>query len=435
VSNQHTTDEIFSPIGPPTPEGPTTRFIDIHIYEQEPEREESPSIESKLEQEHTESARPYHKQRSSIIALCVGIMCLSVVITLVIVSLLPLLTPDATITIVPSTQQIRTTISITVTTGPATGTQIPGRELAAVMMSQAKTVPATGIAHQDAQLGHGMVTFYNSAPYEQTITAGTMLTGADSIQIITDQDAYLSPAQYPTFGQTTVPAHTVIIGLASNIRAGDIYGPCNCRLNVSAVNSTFTGGQQARDFQTVTQADIDAAASSLKSSLDQSVQAALKTQIADDQTLITPIPCHQSITPDHRAGNEATQVTITVSETCSGATYNTQAFQRLIAQHITQEASRQLGEGYIPTGVIQSSILQATPKDGSIILQVRSTASYAYQFTQEQQQKLEAMIAGKTQAQAITTLLHVPGLQSVSVSSATLPTDTKHIRVIVVYAG
>jgi hypothetical protein len=440
VSNQHTTDEIFSPIGPPTPEGPTTRFIDIHIYEQEPEREEPPSIESKLEQEpappdesnqeqeHTEPARPHHKQRSSIIALCVGIMCLSVVITLVIVSLLPLLTPDTTITIVPSTQQIRIPTSIIVNTGQAAGTQLQGRALAAITMNQARTVPTTGKSHLDAKAGQGYITFYNAATYAQTVAAGTLLTGNDGVQVVTDQDATIPAANYPTFGQASVPAQAVITGPGGNLQAGDIYGSC-CRLNVSAVNSAFGGGLQARDYQTVTQQDINTVVNNLKTSLNQSVQAALQTQVHSDETLITPLSCQQSSKPDHKPGDEATQVQITVSETCTGTTYNTQAYQ----SYIIQIANQQAGDGYIPVGQIQSTIQAIHQEHNRTELHINIAQTYAYQVSQQQQQDIKALVAGKSKAQATSILLHTPGLQSVSVSSATIPTDTKHIRVIVVY--
>ena len=426
------------PTTPEEAEQQPTRLVDIHVYELAPGEtipsgEETPP--SDQEQQGTSPpTTPQRQSRRRPVLLCIAGFCILLLVSIVIFGLYPLFTASATVTIIPVTRQISTTDTITVVTGQkATGAQqIAGSTLSSVTMTQVQTASTTGKGHQDAQPGHGMITFYNSAPYEQTITAGTMLTGADGAQIITDQDAYISAAQYPTFGQTTVPAHTVIIGPASNIRAGDIYGPCNCRLNVSAVNSTFTGGRQARDFQTVTQQDIDAAASSLKSSLDQSVQAALKTQVQSDQTLITPVSCQQSITPDHHPGEEATQVQVTISETCTGATYNTQAYQKLVTQYVTQEASRQLGEGYTLTGSIQSSILQATPKDhGTIMLQVKSTGSYVYQFTQEQQQNIKAIIAGKSKDQATSTLLHVPGVQSVSFSLShdeQLPADAGRIH-------
>jgi hypothetical protein len=437
MSNQYTTDEIFTP-REPSAEGQPTRFIDIHIYEQEAEGQ--PSIESHLEpepaardeshQEHTELRQP-HRKRRNIIALCVGIACLALIGALIVVFLLPLLTPEATVTLVPSTQQVRTTATITVTTGAPTGTEIPGRALAAITMNQARTIPTTGKGHQDARAAHGLITFYNAATYPQTVTAGTVLTGADGVQIVTDADANIPEGTLATNGARTVPAHALQVGPGGNIRAEDIYGAC-CRVNVLAANTTFTGGQQARDYQTVTPQDITTVVTSLKTSLIQSVQAALQTQVHSDETLVTPLPCQQSVKPDHQPGEEATQVQITVSEMCTGTTYSTQAYQN----RIMQIANQQAGDGYTPIGQVQSTIIQATTQGHNRMqLHVMIAQTYAYQVSQEQQQHLKTLIAGKSKAQATSILLHTPGLQSVSVSSATIPTDTKHIRVIVVYVG
>jgi type IV secretory pathway component VirB8 len=443
MSTNRITDEIFSPIGPPAADEQATRFIDIHIYEQEPEPEEPPSVESQQEpkpavldendQEHTESVCPHRQQRRYIIVLCAGIVCVLVVSALVILSLLPLWTPDVTITIVPSTRQIRTTMGITITTGPATGTQLQGRALSAITMTQARTVATTGKGHQDAKAAQGYITFYNAATYPQAVSAGTLLTGADGIQVVTEQNANIPAASYPTFGQITVVAQSANTGDEGNIRAGDIYGPC-CRLNVSAVSSVFSGGQQARDYQTVTLQDINTVASNLKTSLNQSVQAALQTQVQSDETLITPLPCQQNVKSDYQPGDEAAQVNITVSETCTGMTYTSQVYQEHIMQIANQQATNKLGEGYIPVGQVQSTITQARASEhNQTELQITLAETYAYQVSSQQQQDIKTRIAGKSKTQATNTLLHIPGIQSVSVSSDTIPTDTQHIRVIVVY--
>lgn len=137
--------------------------------------------------------------------------------------------------------------------------------------------------------------------------------------------------------------------------------------------------------------------------------------MAADQTLITPPSCQTSTTPDHQPGTEATQVRVTVSETCTGATYNTERFQRLIKEQINQQAREQRGKGYALTGAIQSRIMKATTQaHGTMLLQVSNTASYAYQFTGVQQQTIKSMIAGKSKAQATSILLQVSGVQSVS---------------------
>lgn len=444
------TDEISVSVGTPPleqnqPESQETiQFFDLHIYDLPAGQEELPGVESERapeltadeteEREDTEPEQPLRLNRRRAALVCVCVLCLLLLVGGSVLYLIPLLTMSATVTIVPVTRQITTTNTLTVVTGQQTpgAQQIPGSLLSSVTMSQEQPVPTTGKGHQDATQAHGLVTFYNAAPSQQVVAAGTLLMGADGIQIVTDQDAIIPAVNYPTLGQASVPAHAVIAGPGGNVRAGDVYGPC-CRLNISAVSSAFSGGQLARDYQMVTQQDIDNAASSLKTSLDKSVQAALTVQVQSNQTLLTPVSCRAAIMPDHRPGTEATQVQVTASETCTGVTYNTQDYQNTLTQDMTQAATEQLGEGYTQTGGIQSSITQVRVKaHGTITLQVKSTASYSYQFTQEQQQALKSLIAGKTKAQATTALLQTPGVQSVSLSLShgnQLPTDTGRIRV------
>ncbi len=438
------TDDLFPPAqDAPTPEGQATRFIDVHIYDLPPQ-DESPTVESQLaavpatpQEDAQEPQEPVQAPRrhpgSRRLFVVVGLaLCLLVAGGISVVWLVPLLTPTATITIVPTSKQITTSSTITVVAGQAPTTeQIAGRTLSAVTMSQQQTVPTTGKAHQDARAAHGVITFYNAATSSQVVPAGTIVIGADGVQIVTDQDAIIAAASYPTFGQSTVAAHALITGPAGDIAGGDIYGPC-CRLNVSAVNGPFSGGTLARDYQTVAVQDINTVASSLTKGVIQSVQAALQTQVHADETLITPLACQQHITPDHQPGEEARQVQITVSETCTGMTYNTHAYQSRLTQIINQRA----GDGYFPLGEIQSSITQAIVQNAHRTqLHVSIAQDYTYQVSQQQQQQLKTLIAGKGKAQAISILLHVPGIQSVSVSSATIPTDREHIRVIVVYVG
>ena len=49
-------------------------------------------------------------------------------------------------------------------------------------------------------------------------------------------------------------------------------------------------------------------------------------------------PVSRIANPDHQPGEEATQVNITVSETCTGMAYSTQAYQSRIMQIANQQA-------------------------------------------------------------------------------------------------
>ena len=349
--------------------------------------------------------------------------------------LVPLWTPSANVTIVTASRQLTTTSTLQlVTNGPAdpTKNQLPGRALPSITMSQQKTVPTTGTAHQDAQASHGFITFYNAAPSIQIVQAGTLFTGADGVHVITDQGATIPAALMPTEGQVTVSAHAAITGTTGNIRAGDIYGQC-CRLNVFVASGAFHGGQDARTYQTATQQDITSVANSVKTSLDQSVQAALQTQVQASETLLAPLSCMSKVAPDHQPREEAAQVHVLVSQTCTGTTYTTQVLTTLATQNATQDAEKRLGTGYTTTGV-QTRLTQAhITKHGRYELEITSVSLWAYPFTHEQQSTIKTLIAGASKDKATTTLLHMTGVQSVSITlknGTALPTDEQYIHLL-----
>lgn len=418
-----TIDSIIDEQQPPMP---TTDKVDPSVAtEQQPPRPQQPEQPNRKPQQ-----RPHH---AVLLVLLVAVVGIVAGITYAV--LVPLWTPSANITIVTQSQRITTSSIVQlVTNGNAdpTKNQVPGRTLAAITMSQQKTVPTTGTTHQDAREAHGIITFYNGATYVQTIPAGTAPTGADGIELMTDADTIIPAAVFPTFGQTSVAAHAVIAGTGGNVRAGDVYGTC-CRLNVSAANSVFHGGQDARTYQNVTQQDITSVATIIKASLEQSVQAAFQAQVQVTETLVTPLTCTSKVMPDHEVGEEATQVQVMVSETCTGTTYSTQALTTLATQRATQDTEKRLGVGYTTTG-IQTRITQThTTTHGTTELDITSVGLWAYPFSQEQQDAIKAKIAGMSKDNAIATLLHLVGVQSVSITcknGTTMPKDVQQIHML-----
>jgi len=426
-----------------------TLNIYIEMDEEENEQETIPSVESTLDEDDipleeetplpTEQPQSTHitephitrkrRIRPTILLVCI-IPLIGILAGITYAVILPLFTPSATITIVTTSQQMSTTSTLQVVTNGTADpnkNQVLGRTLPAITMSEQKTVPTTGTTRQTAQVAHGLITFYNAAPYVQIVNAGTLITGADGVQVITDQDAIIPAAIMPTEGQTTILGHVATPGPTGNIRAGDLYGPC-CRLNVFVTNGVFHGGQDARTYQSVTPQDINAVVSSVKASLDQSVQAALQTQVQPSETLVTPLSCTSNVTPDHQPGEEATQVHITMNAACTGITYNTQALTTLVTQRAIQDAEKRLGTGYTTTGV---RITQARTINHG--LEITSVSLWAYLFTQEQQSSIKATIAGTNKDKATATLLRMAGVQSVAITlknSTTLPSDAQHIHLL-----
>ena len=147
----------------------------------------------------------------------------------------PIATLAATVTLVPETKTLSTALTVTAL---ATGTpeqarkQVAARVLVVSSPTQNQTVPTTGTGHAPARVGEGTVTFYNAVPYSQTVAAGTLLTGADGVEIVTDAPAVIPTGNPPIEGEVTVPAHATAIGPQGNIAPLDLNGLC-CMAGIS----------------------------------------------------------------------------------------------------------------------------------------------------------------------------------------------------------
>ncbi len=225
-----------------------------------------------------------------------------------------------------------------------------------VTITQSQVVTTTGHGHISATQATGLVTFYNASTQQQIVDAGTLLVGKDGEQVITDETATIPAGTLTTNGSASVLAHAVDYGPAGNIPADDIYGAC-CRLLVQAVNSQFTGGHNAKDYPLVTKADIATATSNLLAQV-QAEMSLRKDNLGPGETLVTPVPCTTHTASNHQAGDEAAQVVVTVNQSCSPSAYKPRD--------------------------VQSSLIH--------------------------------LVAGKTKQDALSALLHLPGVSSVAIN-------------------
>ncbi len=427
-----------------------TEVIDVFIVRRQVEEPELTTVEGTLanpcagqetQATFAEQEKPQHplsplarKPHRRALPFLIGALCILLVVALGGVVLPLTFTPAATVTIIPISMQITTTKVVTIVSSNANTAQqqVPGRRLDAMTFTQAKIVPATGTAQQPAQAARGFITFYNALPAVQTIPAGELLTGADGVEVVTLQSAVIPAGTLASNGQVTVPAQAANAGPQGNIAVNDIYGKC-CRDDVFVSNGLFHGGYDARSYQVVTQQNINQAVFSLKTSLDQSIQAALSRQVQFHETLVGPVPCATLVVTDHKAGEEASHVQVTVRETCRGEAYDTKMLHDLLIQTVTQQATGRLGDGYGLVGDIQASVVRATqdPQQGTAILQVKITSAWTCQFSQARQAQIRLAIRGKTKEEATSLLQHMPGIQTVLIStgnSAAVPTDVQYIH-------
>ncbi len=418
ISEQEPPPETSEPTPPPETE--TTALVST-----EPDVIDG-EVTAVLEPEPTQDHTP-QKQKPYWLLIPFTILCC--LLFLAASYLLPLLTPSATILIFPVERTISTTTAI----------QVHGRPLPTLTLSQSQTVPATGKMHQTATRAQGTIIFYNGLFTSQTIAAGTVLTGADGVKVVTDQLAIIPAANPPYIGQVTISAHAIAPGASGNIPAWDINHVC-CVTGVKAVNiRAFTGGAAAKDFIVVTKADIDAVEGTIKTILLKSEQAALEAQITAEEALTTPL-CSEEVTADHRIGEEAKDITVTVSETCSSIAYVAHDVYQDATQLLTTDATRKLGTTYSLIGAIQVHIIHAAitkSRQGQATILVQITGTWVYQITPDMQQHLIKLIAGKTQQQALALLLTSPGIQGAQISmkggNRTLPTNPGSITMIIVY--
>jgi hypothetical protein len=332
--------------------------------------------------------------------------------------------PIATVTIIPKSQTVT-----------LTGTVRFGRVLPALTLSQSQTVATTGKGHQDARRAAGSITLYNGQFSEQTVAAGTILTGADGIQVITDQDAVIPKASPPVFGQARVSAHAIHPGVKGNIPADDIQQAC-CASAVLAKNTaSFTGGQDQRDFHTVEPSDIDATALPLKTTLAHSMQGALQSQLTAQEHL-SILSCPTAQTADHRTGQEATTVKVTVAETCSAVAYNPNELAAQATALLSHQAVTTLGAAYSLFGEARVEVTQAyiTHTPASLVfLSFHAQGIWIYALSQRAQQQIKQLLAGKTKQAALHILWSLPGIADASIAWADvkkLPTDTRNIHTV-----
>src|SRR5260370_4245178 len=286
---------------------------------------------------------------------------------------------------------------------------------------------------------------YTSAVEEATLIATTNEPQAEDIAPPTtepemEQPASIPAANPPYIGQVTVSAHAIHAGTQGNIQVGDINEQC-CLPAVKAVNNeAFQGGQNAQDYIVVTRTDINTAVTSLLVLLSQSEDAALQAQLNPNEQRITP-SCSPHVSSDHKPGDEAKHVSVTVSVTCSGIAYAAhEVYANATQQLITLQATTKLVAHYARVGDIKVTIVHATitnSHQGRAHIMVQLAGTWVYQITRPMQQHLAHLIAGKPKQQAITILLHFPGIQAASIQLAggntALPADSNHIHLIVMY--
>jgi hypothetical protein len=352
----------------------------------------------------------------------IGAGALLIALTVMVV-VLPVIQASATVIITPDRQslEVSTTLSI------------QARKLFIRSLTLSQTVKTTGSAHQNASVATGYLTFYNALPSPQTIPAGTLITGADGVNVITEQDAYIPAGALSVNGQVTVLAHTTTTGAAANISAGDINGAC-CRDYVFARNSQFSGGRAARDYRTATKTDIQTVTQDLNRITTAAFANQARGQLQSTEASLPP-QCTGKTESSQNPGAEAAQITVTLTSTCSAYAYSQAELNAKEAAVFSQAITAQLGSGYALAGQLAQKITGVQMETAHVQITESLAGVCSYHFSRAELLAMQNLIASKSQTQATILLLHTRGVKTAGVQIAhdgqTMPRDPGAISIVV----
>ncbi len=345
----------------------------------------------------------------------------------------------ATVTITPANTVVSETYSIDAVPGGTTGKSQVGARILTSNKSQSGTVNATGTGHTNPVQATGSLTFYNALTVSQTVGVGTVLTGADGVQVMNTQPAVIPAAHPPTEGLVVVSARAVNAGTRGDIAAFDINGSC-CLSGVTVQNpNPFTGGQDAQTYTVLSQNDVNGFANQHESALISAGKTDVTNQRKANEQFVGSVTCAQpTVSSNPQVGQRATTAMVTVSVRCSGEVYDQQGAFALAQSSLMSKANQSPGAGYSLVGAILTTVKQANVVDskGTVALLVFAEGRWVYQFTDAQKKTiLPNLIKGKSKSDAQTILLQQPGVSKVSIDIAgggnTLPTDPTQISIVV----
>ena len=276
------------------------------------------------------------------------------------------------------------------------------------------TVPATNLVLIPGRSASGTLTFHktqNPCNVANVIPAGAVFTDSHGISVVTDHVAILGASC-----TAIVPAHAVKIGLTGDIGAHDMKQTYHTTIIVDNPAS-FVGGQFDQSYTTVQQSDIDHAASNLSVRLKQETLNVLRMQLQTNEQFVSSPLCKSKVTSDHQVNDAATNLTVTVTVTCTAEFYNSQEIISRSEQMLNERAQAFFGTNYALTGDIKAEITHVATdvKQGTLITVVTS-GLWTYQFSSARADHLARLITGKDKQDAQSVLSNQKGVQSVSIN-------------------
>jgi hypothetical protein len=296
--------------------------------------------------------------------------------------------------------------------------------------TQSITVPATNLVLIPGKSATGTLTLHNTQHpcNAAVIPTGAIFTDSHGISVATDHVAILGASC-----TATVPAHAVKRGPTGDIGAHDMKQTYHTTIMVDNP-AAFVGGQYDQSYTTVQQSDIDHGASSLAVRLRQETLNSLSMHLLTNEQFVSSPLCKSRVTSDHRINDAATNLNVTVTETCTAEVFNTQEIISRSEQMLNERAQALFGPNYALTGDTKAEITHVATdvKQGTLITVVAS-GLWTYQFSSARADQLARLITGKDKQDAQSILSDQKGVQSASINISnndnTMPYNASSINI------
>jgi|GEM_PF-2683846 len=312
----------------------------------------------------------------------------------------------------------------------------PGQgQITATKLTQSASQSQSGHASGYYAGSHatGFITFTNNSTgcgCPIIIPAGTRFTGASGVTVVTETIASVASQC-----RVTVNAYALPYGPGGDIPVHDVNTTYHTTVAVTNPYA-FGGGQPSQSHMVVQQSDLDSVANALQSQVVQSAQNSLKSQLTSGERLMADPSCQTKTTSDHSAGAVVSGFTVTVSATCTAEAFDyTSASQQIQQQVQTQTAS--YGSQFGLVGSLNLVVTSATITDahsGTILLAIKASGTWAYQFDKNEKQGLAVALKGKSISEARTILAGEAGVASFNIVTSnggnSLPNDPAKITIV-----
>lgn len=359
--------------------------------------------------------RPGERVRSerSLLLRVLLVTCLLLFAAATAATLVLLLAPRATVTLVPETMPLQVELTYGLdSSGQTLDLAIPARPIERTINVELSK-PTTGERFEPDGTASGQVVLVNPFPRSITIPGGTTLTGSNGVSYTTLSEVTV-PAADPfgslSFGSASVGIQAAIAGPDGNADPGVVSGQLD--------NGVFYNNQQPisggtlKRIPLVAEGDLSAlreqAKTELQGTVDQTVQEALEPgERVLEGSVEVGEPNYQF---SHQVGDAADEVTVRASLTVRARAYNPDA----IHQQAQDEAGRRLARLAGPQVVLLGNTLEFTDPQAigssGTAWRIAAAGQARIVLTEEQLAAAREAVAGKPLAEAEAALRRIDGV-------------------------